>query len=163
MIDFINVKKGFTDKDILKDATIRVNKFERVGLVGPNGAGKSTLFNMIIGETEPDKGEIIIPKNMRMGYLKQQIQADILNETLINFTANTIPEFRKLHNEIDDIELKLTQQSNDSLLHKLGELQTKFESLGGYEITAKAEAALCGLGFHVEQFNKPISAFSGGW
>ena len=163
MIDFINVKKGYADKDILKDATIRVNKFERIGLVGPNGAGKSTLFNMIIGETEPDKGEIVIPKNMRMGYLKQQIQADILEESLINFTANTIPEFRKLHNEIDEIEEKLTLGSNDTLLNKLGELQTKFESLGGYEITAKAEAALCGLGFQADQFSKSMSAFSGGW
>ena len=163
MIDFINVKKSFTDKDILKDATCRINKGERVGLVGPNGAGKSTLLNMIIGEAEPDKGEIVLPKGMRLGYLKQQLQAGEGDEPLIDYTADAMPELREIHHQIEDVESQLVKHSNETLLEKLGELQTTFESLGGYKMHAKAESALSGLGFHTDEFNKPLNTFSGGW
>ena len=99
MIDFINAKKSFPDKDILKNANFRINKSERVGIVGPNGAGKSTLFHMIIGEIEPDKGDIILPKNMRIGYLKQQLQPEEIKETLIDYTADAMPKLRELHHQ----------------------------------------------------------------
>ena len=163
MIDFINVKKSFADKDILKDATFRINKGEHVGLVGPNGAGKSTIFNMIIGDSEQDSGDIILPKNMRLGYLKQQLKSDNNEVSLIDYTADAMPELKELHSQIEKVEKSLTVESSDSLLNKLGELQSKFESLGGYEMRAKAEAALSGLGFHTDQFNSPLKSFSGGW
>ena len=163
MIDFINVKKSFADKDILKEANIRINKGEHVGLVGPNGAGKSTLFNMIIGEAEPDKGEIILPKNMRLGYLKQQLQSGDADELLIDYTADAMSELREIHHQIDDVESQLAKSSSNTLLEKLGDLQSEFESLGGYEMHAKAEAALSGLGFHTDEFSKPLKTFSGGW
>ena len=163
MIDFINVKKSFVDKDILKDANFRVNKGEHVGLVGPNGAGKSTLFNMIIGEVEPDKGEIVLPKGLRLGYLKQQLQPGECDESLIDYTADAMSELRELHHQIHDVESQLAEQSTDALLEKLGDLQSEFESLGGYEMHAKAEAALSGLGFHADEFNNPLRSFSGGW
>ena len=163
MIDFFNVKKSFADKDLLKEATFRINKGERVGLVGPNGAGKSTLFNMITGETEPDKGDVILPKNMRLGYLKQQLQSDGCHESLIDYTADAMPELRDLHRQIEAVESELAKHSNDVLLNKLGDLQYQFESLGGYEMHAKAESALSGLGFHTDDFDKPLNSFSGGW
>ena len=163
MIDFINVKKSFVDKDILKEANFRINKGERAGVVGPNGAGKSTLFNMIIGEAEPDKGEIKLPKNMRIGYLKQQLQPAESEALLIDYTADAIPELRDLHCQIEGVESQLTSSSDESLLGKLGELQSQFESLGGYKMHAKAEAALSGLGFHTNEFKRTLKSFSGGW
>ena len=163
MIDFINVRQSFVDKDILKDANIRINKAERVGLVGPNGAGKSTIFNMIIGELEPDKGEIKLPKGMRMGYLKQQLEAGDYEESLLDFTADAMPELQGLHHKMTKIESQLVTKSSKALLDQLGDLQSKFENLGGYEMRAKAEAALSGLGFHADDFERPLKSFSGGW
>jgi len=163
MIDFINVKKSFADKDILRDATFRINKGEHVGLVGPNGAGKSTIFNMVIGDTEQDKGEILLPKNMRLGYLKQQLKSDENSETLIDYTADAMPELRELHHKIEKVEQEIIAESSETKLNLLGELQSKFESLGGYEMRAKAEAALSGLGFHTDEFSRPLKSFSGGW
>lgn len=163
MIDFINVRKSFSDKDILKDATFRINKGEHVGLVGPNGAGKSTIFNMIIGDSEQDKGDIQFPKNMRLGYLKQQLKSDENNETLLDYTADAMPELKELHHQIEQTEKEMISNSTETLLNKLGVLQSKFESLGGYEMRAKAEAALSGLGFHTDEFPRPLKSFSGGW
>ena len=71
MIDFRNVEKIYSGVFVLNKVTFRINSNERVGLVGPNGAGKSTILNMIIGEITPDSGEIIIPKNMRIGYRRE--------------------------------------------------------------------------------------------
>ena len=163
MIDFINVKKSFSDKDLLRDETFRINKGEHVGLVGPNGAGKSTIFSMIIGEMEPDRGEIKLPKNMRTGYLKQQLEADECEECLVDYTADAMPELRGLHRNIENIEARLSKKSDTGLLEELGELQTKFEGLGGYDMRANAESALSGLGFSTDDFGKPLKSFSGGW
>ncbi len=163
MIDFINVKKGFADKDILKGANFRINKGEHVGVVGPNGAGKSSLFNMIIGDTEPDKGEINLPNDIRLGYLRQQLRAGEQDESLLEHTADALPELGDVHRRITRIESELATASNSALLDELGDLQTRYERLGGYEMTAKAEAALSGLGFKAVDFEKPLNSFSGGW
>lgn len=163
MIDFIHVRKSFVDKDLLKDATVRINKGEHVGIVGPNGAGKSTLFNMIIGDMEPDKGEIHLPKGMRLGYLKQQLQYGDCDEPLVEFTADAMPELRELHHQIHVLEAKLAQGADDATLRRLGDVQTMYENYGGYEMEAKAAAALSGLGFQPEDLEKPLKAFSGGW
>ncbi|MCJ8329295.1 MAG: ABC-F family ATP-binding cassette domain-containing protein [Lentisphaeria bacterium] len=163
MIDFINVKKAYTEKDILKDASFRINKGERVGLVGPNGAGKSTILNMLTGDDEPNYGEITIPKDVRMGYLKQQLKTDAQEESIIEFTANSMPELHDLEQQIHEIEAILDEHSDMEILEKLGDLQNEYENLGGYLMQAKAEAALCGLGFHANELTRPLKSFSGGW
>ena len=73
MIDFININKRFGPQIIFDNTSLRVNKGECVGIVGPNGAGKTTLFRLITGEEEPDKGDVIFPKNSTIGYVHQQL------------------------------------------------------------------------------------------
>lgn len=163
MIDFININKSFTDKDILVDATFRVNPGERVGLVGPNGAGKSTIFNMITGVTEPDRGQINLPGKFRTGYLKQQLEGADVNKELAEFVADGIPELNRLKDEIQSVEARLADAPDERLVKRLGQLQTEFENLDGYAIVSKAEQALAGLGFGVDEFTRPLDAFSGGW
>ena len=92
MIDFKNISKTFAGEYILKDVNCRINTGERIGVVGPNGAGKSTLFNLITGELMPDSGSIVIPKESRIGIMRQHIAETELDRTLLDFTADAIPE-----------------------------------------------------------------------
>lgn len=168
MIDFIGVEKNFADKTILNRISFRINSGERVGLVGPNGAGKSTIFNLITGELTPDRGEVVIPKRMRIGYLKQQLLASDLDCLLLDYTADAVSAIADISSEIEEIESALERYPAESeerqlALSRLGVLQTEFEHLGGYRLRPEAEAALCSLGFKSTDMGRPMNDFSGGW
>ena len=96
MIDFQNVVKGYGGDMILDDVTFRINSGDRVGVVGPNGAGKSTLFGIITGEIPPDRGTVSIPRDMRLGILKQHLPEEAKERSLLDFTADAIPELRDM-------------------------------------------------------------------
>ncbi|MEA4861945.1 MAG: ATP-binding cassette domain-containing protein [Victivallaceae bacterium] len=164
MIDFTNVEKNFIDRTILNSVSFRVNPGERVGLVGPNGAGKTTIFSMIIGELAPDKGDIAIPKRMRIGYLHQQLESKNLSLPLLAYTSDALDDLSRIKAEIAEIEHTLSVGGSEpALLERLGRLQTEFEHLGGYRLRNEAEAALCNLGFDPDAMPRPLSSFSGGW
>lgn len=166
MIDFIQVSKQFGTQDVLKSVTFRINAGDRVGIVGPNGAGKSTLFGLISGDVHADKGDIVLPKNTRIGYLHQQLNPHAVDRNLLAYTEDSIPELRTIPARIHELEAQMESFSpleKERALKQIGNLQHEFEHLGGYEMRTRAEAALCGLGFHVAEFDKPFAAFSGGW
>ena len=85
MIVFDSVSKHFGPQTILNQASFTVNPGERVGVVGPNGAGKSTIFRLITGEEDSDKGDVIVPGDQRIGYLKQQLPSTGDNLPLLEF------------------------------------------------------------------------------
>ena len=166
MIDFIQVSKQFGAQDVLKSVTFRINAGERIGIVGPNGAGKSTIFSLISHDIEADKGEIVIPKHTRIGYLHQQLNPHAVDLNLLDYTQDSIPELKTIHAKIHELEAKVESMDASGkkrALKRIGDLQHDYEHLGGYEMRARAEAALCGLGFHVAEFEKPFASFSGGW
>jgi ATP-binding cassette subfamily F protein 3 len=166
MIDFIQVNKRFGAQEVLRSVTFRINAAERIGVVGPNGAGKSTIFSLICGEAEVDGGELVLPKHVRIGHLHQQLNPHAVDQTLLAYTEDSIPELKTIPDQIHDLEARIGTMDGDEkerTLRRIGELQHEFEHLGGYEMRARAEAALGGLGFHVEEFGKPFASFSGGW
>ncbi len=166
MIDFIQVSKRFGAQEVLRDVTFRINAGERIGVVGPNGAGKSTIFNLICGETEVDGGDVVLPKQVRLGHLHQQLNPHAVDQSLLAYTEDSIPELKTIPAEIHGLESRIGDMGGaekERALRRLGELQHEFEHLGGYDMRARAEAALGGLGFHEEEFSKPFAAFSGGW
>ena len=168
MIDFKNVFKSYGARDIFNDASFRVEKGERAGVVGPNGSGKSTLFAMICGELSADKGEITVPQKARIGLLHQQLDFLWAEEPLISYVAAASGELPKLQERMRELETLLAQgrtadRSQNEILKELGHLQTTFEHLGGYEIRHRAAAALAGLGFREEDLERPMGDFSGGW
>ncbi len=168
MIDFRNICKSFSGKDILRDVTLRINPGERVGVVGPNGAGKSTLFSILIGELSPDSGSIAIPKNHRIGLMRQHIDHRELSRSLMEFTADAIPELKSGAEELKKIEDdmaadRIPDAELDRVLRRHGELQTMIEHLGAYRMDVEAAQALSSLGFAEKDFNRPLSSFSGGW
>ena len=166
MIDFIQVSKQFGTQDVLKSVTFRINAGDRIGIVCPNGAGKSTIFSLISRDVEVDQGEIALPKHTRIGYLHQQLNPHAVERNLLAYTEDSIPELKTIPDRIHALEAEMQNlegQEKERALKRIGDMQHEFEHLGGYEMRTRAEAALCGLGFHVEEFEKPFSSFSGGW
>ncbi len=167
MLDFQNISVHYGHQDVLTNVTFRINKFERVGIVGPNGSGKSTLFKIILGELSTDHGELIIEENPRIGSTRQHPAPSTPDETLLEYCLRGIPGFYELDKEIHTLEHAFDDCTDEAeksrLLSRLGEAQTKFEHLGGYDLETRVKVALGGLGFTTEEFNKPFGAFSGGW
>ena len=83
MLTLTQISKSFAGRTLFADASLQVNRGERIGLVGPNGAGKSTLFSLILGEAAPDEGRVILEKNATMGFLPQE-SAPAGNETVLD-------------------------------------------------------------------------------
>jgi ATP-binding cassette subfamily F protein 3 len=167
MISFRNVSKSFGTQTVLDQVNLQINPGERVGVVGPNGAGKSTLFSMMVGEMEPDKGDVVRMSNYRMGYVRQQLNAHAITSSLLEYVEDAIPELREIHEEIHALEAQLATGGPDvnvaSALKRIGELQFRFEHRGGYVVKSRSEKALCGLGFRVAELNQQFKTFSGGW
>ncbi len=166
MIQFVNVSKNFGRQQVIVEANFAIHDGERVGFVGPNGAGKSTLLEMLSGRTKPDHGECSYPGSQRLGYVRQQLNAHAVTASLIEYAENALPELTAIQNELSTVESQLASAQGDEqerLLRKLGDLQTRFEHLGGYELRNRAEATLSGLGFSPTRFNDPFASFSGGW
>lgn len=160
MLDFKGISVHYGHQDVLTDVTFRVNKGDRIGVVGPNGSGKSTLFKIILGEMSTDKGELIIEGNPRIGFTRQNPEPDTPEETLLEYSLRGVPGLSEIEAEMSELETRL---DDPAALQKYGELQTKFEHLGGYDIETRVKVALGGLGFTTEEFTKPFKSFSGGW
>ena len=160
MLDFRGISVHYGHQDVLTNVTFRVNKGDRVGIVGPNGSGKSTLFKIVLGEMSTDTGELIIEQNPRIGWTRQNPEPDSPEETLLEYSVRGIPGLSEMEAEMQALEADLEDPAK---MARYGELQTKFEHLGGYDIETRVKVALGGLGFAVEEFNKPFKSFSGGW
>ena len=160
MLDFKGISVHYGHQDVLTDVTFRVNKGDRVGVVGPNGSGKSTLFKIILGEMSTDTGELVIESSPRIGFTRQNPAPDTPEETLLDYALRGIPGLSEMEAEMEALEADL---SDPVKMRRYGELQTKFEHLGGYDIETRVKIALGGLGFATEDFAKPFKSFSGGW
>ncbi len=160
MLDFQGISVHYGHQDVLTDVTFRVNQGDRVGVVGPNGAGKSTLFKLILGELSTDTGELIIEGSPRIGFTRQNPEPDTPEETLLEYSLRGIPGLSEMEAEMAALEADLADSAK---MRRYGELQLQFEHLGGYDIETRVKIALGGLGFAVEEFDRPFKSFSGGW
>ncbi|MEB3298381.1 MAG: ABC-F family ATP-binding cassette domain-containing protein [Candidatus Sericytochromatia bacterium] len=167
MIAFTKVTKTHGKRHLYKDASFQVNPGDRVGLVGPNGAGKTTIFRLIMGEERPDEGNISIPERFRIGYFSQDPAADTESTVLASALAGAgeVAELeasiQRLSEQLGDPDLE--EEAMTRILEELGEAQTRFEDLGGYDLESRAQVILGGLGFSNEDMQKSVRAFSGGW
>jgi len=166
MIEFHQVNKRYGGQVVLNAVEFRLLAGERAGIVGPNGAGKSTIFDLIVGESEVDSGSILRSKDIRIGHLRQQVNPADESTPLQTYVEKAAPDLETIHNEIHHIEERLAgDEAGEAqvLLNRLGDLQTQFEVQGGYDLHARAAAALTGLGFRVKELMRPLGEFSGGW
>ena len=160
------VSKSFGGRTLYEGATLQLNAGQRWALVGPNGAGKTTLLKIIMGVESPDEGTVSFQKGTTVGYLEQEAKlaghASALEEVKSSAT-----EIRRLGERISELEAAIANtpegEELNALLEEYGHVQDRFERLGGYELDSRARAILCGLGFPVDDLDKPAEDFSGGW
>lgn len=166
MIEFRQVSKRYGGQIVLDRVDFRLLAGERIGIVGPNGAGKSTIFELIVGECDADAGVVARAKDVRIGHLRQQLAPGDEATPIQAYVEKAAPDLETIRAEIHRVEARLAgdeAEESRTLLRRLGDLQTQFEVQGGYDLHARAAAALTGLGFRVANLRRPLGEFSGGW
>ena len=160
------ITKSFGGRVLYSQATLQLNAGERWGLVGPNGAGKTTLLRIIMGEEQPDEGTVYFARDITLGYLEQETHLAGEKSSLAE-VVDSATEIKRLEARIAEMEAHISDASEgpafEALLERYGVAQDRYERLGGYELEARAKQILGGLGFPVEDFDKPAKEFSGGW
>ena len=160
------ISKSFGGRVLYTGATLQLNAGERWALVGPNGSGKTTLLRIIMGEESPDEGTVSFARDTTVGYLEQETHLAGEKSALAE-VVDSAHEVKDLERRVRELERKISGTEPgfelDQLLERYGAAQDRFERLGGYELEARARQILAGLGFPVEDFDKPACDFSGGW
>ena len=160
------ISKSFGGRVLYSNATLQLNAGERWALVGPNGAGKTTLLKIIMGLESADEGTVTFAKDATLGYLEQETEL-MGNRTALNEVIESAHEIKQWERKVNDLSLKIAETPEGASLNKYLEdyahAMERFERLGGYELESRARLILAGLGFPVEDFDKPAKEFSGGW
>jgi len=168
MLNIHNLSVSFGGEFLFEEVTFRLGSGDRVGLVGKNGAGKSTMLKILAGDFKPDSGQIATEKEVRMGFLRQDIDFElgrtVLEEAYEAFTDIKIVE-RKLEEVNHQLVTRTDYESDEYslIIEKLSDYTHQFEILGGYNYVGDTEKILLGLGFKREDFNNQTDTFSGGW
>lgn len=163
ILSLTNIKKSYIDEETIKDANLIVEDKDKIGLIGINGSGKSTLFNMITENLSYDDGEIFRKKDLKIGYLEQQLS--------LHQEGSIYDNCLSIFEDLIELEKNLRQQEHiiaenpdnlDEELMKYQRLQDEFHKRDGYSYNSKIRGTLIGLGFSEEDFTKDISTLSGG-
>jgi ATPase subunit of ABC transporter with duplicated ATPase domains len=166
MISFSCINKQYGKQLIFVDASFQLNPGEKVGLVGPNGSGKTTLFRMIVGEEDPDEGDVSVPKRLTIGYFRQDVE-EMEGRSVIDEAIAGSGRVGDLHHELEQLQHAMQDPDRldemDRILERFGEVQEEYDHLGGYGLEAQAREVLHGLGFHDDQIDGDVGALSGGW
>ena len=169
MIRFEGVSKIYSTDVVLKNISWEIKKGEKVGLVGSNGAGKSTQFKILIGEEEQTSGTIIKEGNPKIAHLKQEFDCNlnfsVRQELESSFKDIQIVAIKllEIENKMKSLDIKEHSDELEIFVNQLAKYQAKFEALGGYKMQSDVEKILPKLGFSIEDADKLVGNFSGGW
>ncbi|OBQ92943.1 ABC-F family ATP-binding cassette domain-containing protein, partial [Mesorhizobium sp. AA23] len=166
MIRLENIGKQNGRQIVFIEASAALQKGEKVGLVGPNGAGKTTLFRMIIGQEQPDEGQVSVDRGVTIGYFSQDVGdmegmsavAEVMEGA--GPVSAVAAEMRELEHAMGDPD---RADEMDAIIERYGELQHRFEELDGYALDGRAREVLDGLGFSEEMMDGDVAKLSGGW
>ena len=169
MLRLERVSKIYPTGEVLRDVTWEVKAGDRIGLVGVNGAGKSTQMRIIAGLEEPSSGQVVKQGDPRIVYLQQEFDVD-LRHTVRQELFQAFGEAAEVLNRQRQVEEAMGSEKAaedpehlDELIHALGSLQTRFESLHGYELDARIDKLLPTIGFTPEGAEQLVGDYSGGW
>lgn len=168
MLNIHNLSVSFGGTYLFEEVTFRLGAGDRVGLVGKNGAGKSTMLKILSGEIVPDSGVIATEKEVKLGFLKQDIDF-VKGRTVLDEAYQAFEEIKKVESKVDDINHQLATRTDyesedySKLIEDLSDHTHHYEMLGGYNYVGDTEKILLGLGFKREDFDKLTDTFSGGW
>jgi ATP-binding cassette subfamily F protein 3 len=168
LLQLNDISKSFDGEDIFNDVNVEIKTGERIGIVGRNGAGKSTLMKIIAGVEGYDDGHISKIKNLKLGYLTQQMTLNTTS-TVIQEMSKPFEYIKKLGQQMNKETDWLAQHADDfdsddykEHLEKYESLSNQFEQLEGYQYESKIKTVLHGLNFDEADFDRPINDFSGG-
>ena len=157
MIAFSGVSKQYGRQILLVDAFFQLNPGEKIGLVGPNGSGKTTLFRMIVGEEQPDEGEVSVPKKLTIGYVRQDV-SEMSGRSVLDEAIAGSGRLGALHHELEDLQHALGDAARPdemaAVIERFGAVQEEYEHLGGYTLESRTREILHGLGFDDEQIDR---------
>jgi ATP-binding cassette subfamily F protein 3 len=165
MLRLEHVSKIYPTGEVLKDINWEVKPGDRIGLVGVNGAGKSTQLKIIAGEVEPTSGEVIRPASLHIAYLTQEFEVDP-SRTVREEFWRAFKEANAVHEALTQVHQQLEvadPDQLDKLLRDMDRLQRQFEALDGYGLETRIDKILPEMGFELEDGDRLVSAFSGGW
>jgi ATP-binding cassette subfamily F protein 3 len=163
------VGKIYPTGEVLRDVTWEVKPGDRIGLVGVNGAGKSTQLRLIAGMEEASSGQVVKQGEPRIAYLQQEFDVDpsrtVREELFQAFgeAAIVLDKQKRVESEMGSERAATDPDHLDELIHELGRLQTQFEGLHGYELDARIDKLLPTIGFKLDEADRLVSDYSGGW
>lgn len=135
MIRLDTISKYNGHRVIFVDASAALQKGEKIGLVGPNGAGKTTLFRLITGQEEPDEGNVLIDRGITIGFFNQDV-GEMAGRSAVAEVMNGAGPVAEVGAELAELEAALADPERldelDTILERFGEVQGRFEELGGY-------------------------------
>ncbi len=166
MIHVDAISKQHGKQILFVEASATVFRGEKVGLVGPNGAGKTTIFRMIMQTETPDEGQVRVDKSITLGYFSQDV-GEMAGRSVVAETMDGAGPVAQVAAEMAELELALADPDRmdemDRLVTRFGEVQARFEELGGYALDARAREILAGLGFAQDVMDGDVAKLSGGW
>jgi ATPase subunit of ABC transporter with duplicated ATPase domains len=161
-----SVSKRHGRQILFIDASLAVFRGERVGLVGPNGAGKSTVFRMLVGQEQPDAGQVNVDRGVSIGYFDQNT-GEMSGRSVLAETIAGAGEVAAVGQELAALEAAMADPEQlprmDELVERFGEVQARFDALDGYGLSARANEVLAGLGFSEDMVAGDAGKLSGGW
>jgi ATP-binding cassette subfamily F protein 3 len=162
------VTRSIGGRDLFRDATLGVKENDRVGLVGPNGAGKTTLLRIAAGDEIPDAGSVVVPRQVRIGLLRQEIDPD-RDGSVFEEVSSVLSHLDDLEAELRALEAEMERAGEEggdvsaALAARYDRCRAAFELSRGFERSARVERVLHGLGFDADARARPLRSFSGGW
>ncbi len=166
MIRLDNISKQNGHQILFIDASMGIQKGEKVGLVGPNGAGKTTLFRMMAREDQPDDGQVSNDAGMTIGYFSQDV-GEMSGLSAVAAVMDGVGPVSALAAEMATLEAAMVDPDQaddmDAVIERYGEVQGRFQELDGYALEARAREVLAGLSFSQERMDGDVGLLSGGW
>lgn len=168
LLQLNNVSKSFDGEEIFSDVHFEVKSHEKIGIVGRNGAGKSTLMKIIAGVDGYDSGNVSKIKNLKIGYLTQQMTLDT-DHTVWEEMSKPFAYLKQMEQEMQAETNWLANHADEyesetfkDHMARYEALSNQFERLEGYQFESKIKTVLHGLDFNEEDFNRSVNDFSGG-
>ncbi len=166
MIRLDNISKQNGHQIVFIEASAALQKGEKVGLVGPNGAGKTTLFRLMTGSEEPDEGQVSTDRGITIGYFSQDV-GEMSGRSAVAEVMDGAGPVSTVAAELAELEAAMADPERademDDIIARYGEVQARFEELGGYALEGQAREVLAGLSFSEEMMDGDVGALSGGW
>jgi ATPase subunit of ABC transporter with duplicated ATPase domains len=166
MIRLDNISKQNGHQIVFIEASAALNKGEKIGLVGPNGAGKTTLFRLITGREQPDEGQVNTDRGITIGYFSQDV-GDMSGRSAVAEVMDGAGPVSTVAAELAELEAAMADPERademEDIIERYGEVQGRFEELGGYALDGRAREVLAGLSFSQEMMDGDVGALSGGW